>query len=81
MSFADVAALGKVELINFGSHAIRTAVGAMQDGFRRILAEGGMTEWKRISPPCQRCSPCRACTPAADRESLSRMKPAMRALT
>jgi phosphonopyruvate hydrolase len=42
LSFADVAALGKVGLIICGNHAIRAAVAAMQSTFRRILAEGGI---------------------------------------
>ncbi|HEV2575164.1 MAG TPA: phosphonopyruvate hydrolase [Beijerinckiaceae bacterium] len=42
LSFADVAALGKVGLIICGNHAIRAAVAAMQNTFRRILAEGGI---------------------------------------
>jgi phosphoenolpyruvate phosphomutase len=42
LSFADVAALGKVGLIICGNHAIRAAVAAMRDTFRRILAEGGI---------------------------------------
>ena len=42
LSFADVAALGKVGLIICGNHAIRAAVAAMQDTFRRIIAEGGI---------------------------------------
>ena len=42
LSFADVAALGKVGLIICGNHAIRAAVAAMQATFRRILAEGGI---------------------------------------
>jgi phosphonopyruvate hydrolase len=42
LSFADVAALGKVGLIICGNHAIRAAVAAMRDAFRRILAEGGI---------------------------------------
>ncbi len=42
LSFADVAALGKVGLIICGNHAIRAAVRAMQTTFRRILAEGGI---------------------------------------
>jgi len=42
LSFADVAALGKVGLIICGNHAIRAAVAAMQHTFRRILAEGGI---------------------------------------
>ena len=40
--FADVAALHKVGLIICGNHAIRAAVAAMQNTFRRILAEGGI---------------------------------------
>ena len=42
LSFADIGALGKVGLIICGNHAIRAAVAAMQDTFRRILAEGGI---------------------------------------
>ena len=42
LSFADVAALGKVGLVICGNHAIRAAVAAMRDTFRRILAEGGI---------------------------------------
>jgi 2-methylisocitrate lyase-like PEP mutase family enzyme len=42
LAFADVAALGKVGLIICGNHAIRAAVAAMQNVFRRILAEGGI---------------------------------------
>ncbi len=42
LSFADVAALGKVGLIICGNHAIRAAVAAMQSVFARIIAEGGI---------------------------------------
>ena len=42
LSFADVAALGKVGLIICGNHAVRAAVAAMQHVFRRILTEGGI---------------------------------------
>ncbi|MEJ0074906.1 MAG: phosphonopyruvate hydrolase [Alphaproteobacteria bacterium] len=42
LSFADIAALGKVGLIICGNHAIRAAVAAMQTTFRRIIAEGGI---------------------------------------
>jgi len=42
LSFADIAALGKVGLVICGNHAIRAAVAAMQNVFRRILAEGGI---------------------------------------
>jgi phosphonopyruvate hydrolase len=42
LSFADIAALGKVGLVICGNHAIRAAVAAMQNTFRRILAEGGI---------------------------------------
>jgi 2-methylisocitrate lyase-like PEP mutase family enzyme len=42
LSFADVAALGKVGLIICGNHAIRAAVAAMESTFRRIIAEGGI---------------------------------------
>jgi phosphonopyruvate hydrolase len=42
LSFADVAALGKVGLIICGNHAVRAAAAAMQDTFRRIIAEGGI---------------------------------------
>jgi phosphonopyruvate hydrolase len=42
LSFADIGALGKVGLVICGNHAIRAAVAAMQNVFRRILAEGGI---------------------------------------
>ena len=42
LSFAEVAALGKVGLIICGNHAIRAAVAAMRDVFARIRAEGGI---------------------------------------
>ena len=42
LSFADIAALGKVGLVICGNHAIRAAIAAMQDVFRRILADGGI---------------------------------------
>jgi phosphonopyruvate hydrolase len=42
LSFAEIAALGKVALIICGNHAIRAAARAMQIAFRRILAEGGI---------------------------------------
>ncbi len=42
LSFADIATLGKVGLVICGNHAIRAAVAAMRDVFRRILAEGGI---------------------------------------
>ena len=42
LSFVDIAALGKVGLIICGNHAVRAAVAAMRDTFRRILAEGGI---------------------------------------
>jgi phosphonopyruvate hydrolase len=42
LSFADIAALGKVGLIICGNHAIRAAVAAMRVTFQRILAEGGI---------------------------------------
>jgi phosphoenolpyruvate phosphomutase len=42
LSFADIAATGKVGLIICGNHAIRAAVAAMRETFRRILAEGGL---------------------------------------
>ncbi|MGH7153426.1 MAG: hypothetical protein ACREF3_05805, partial [Acetobacteraceae bacterium] len=42
LSFAEVAALGKVGLIICGNHAIRAAVAAMRDTFRRILTEGSI---------------------------------------
>jgi phosphonopyruvate hydrolase len=42
LSFADIAAFGKVGLIICGNHAIRAAVAAMRTTFRRILAEGGI---------------------------------------
>src|ERR1700730_14582853 len=42
LSFADVAALGKVGLIICANHAIRAAVAAMRATFARILVEGGI---------------------------------------
>jgi len=42
LSFSDVAALGKVGMIICGNHAIRAAIAAMRETFRRILAEGGI---------------------------------------
>ena len=42
LSFAEVAALGKVGLIICGNHAVRAAVAAMRGTFRQILAEGGI---------------------------------------
>ncbi|WP_270935179.1 phosphonopyruvate hydrolase [Falsiroseomonas oryzae] len=42
LSFAEITALGKVGLVICGNHAIRAAVAAMRDTFRRILAEGGI---------------------------------------
>lgn len=42
LSFAEVAALGKVGLIICGNHAIRAAVAAMRETFAAILAEGGI---------------------------------------
>ena len=42
LSFADIAASGKVGLVICGNHAIRAAVAAMRGVFRRILAEGGI---------------------------------------
>ena len=47
LSFADVAALGKVGLIICGNHAIRAAVAAMQRTFARIIAEGGIAGVER----------------------------------
>lgn len=42
LSFADVAATGKVGLIICGNHAVRAAAAAMRRTFQRILAEGGI---------------------------------------
>jgi phosphonopyruvate hydrolase len=42
LRFVDIASLGKVGLIICGNHAIRAAVAAMRNVFRRILAEGGI---------------------------------------
>src|SRR5215831_8785619 len=42
VSFAEIAALGKVGLIICANHAIRAAVAAMRTIFARILAEGGI---------------------------------------
>src|SRR3954451_9916485 len=47
LSFADVAALGKVGMIICGNHAIRAAVGAMATTFRRIIEEGGIAGVER----------------------------------
>jgi len=43
LSFAQVAALGKVGMIICGNHAIRAAVAAMRATFARILADGGIS--------------------------------------
>ena len=42
LSFADIAATGKVGLIICGNHAIRAAVAAMERTFARILRDGGL---------------------------------------
>ncbi len=42
LSFADISALEKVGLIICGNHAIRAAVAAMQETFRRIMQDGGI---------------------------------------
>ncbi|KAF4466313.1 phosphoenolpyruvate phosphomutase [Fusarium albosuccineum] len=42
LSFADVAALGKVGLIICGNHAVRSAVSSMRRTFSRILEDGGI---------------------------------------
>jgi phosphonopyruvate hydrolase len=47
LSFSEVGALGKVGLIICGNHAIRAAVGAMRNIFRRILADGGIANVER----------------------------------
>jgi len=47
LSFADVAALGKVGLIICGNHAIRAAVAAMQTTFARIITDGGIAGVER----------------------------------
>src|SRR5215212_7199296 len=47
LSFAEVAALGKVGLIICGNHAIRAAVAAMRSTFARIIAEGGIAGVER----------------------------------
>jgi phosphonopyruvate hydrolase len=47
LSFAQVAALGKVGLIICGNHAIRAAVAAMRRTFSQILAEGGIAGVER----------------------------------
>jgi phosphonopyruvate hydrolase len=43
LSFASIAALGKVGLIICGNHGIRAAVAAMRSTFARILMEGGIS--------------------------------------
>jgi len=51
LSFAEIAALGKVGLIICGNHAIRAAVAAMRQTFAAILAEGGLAGVEgRIAP-------------------------------
>jgi phosphonopyruvate hydrolase len=47
LSFSEIGALGKVGLIICGNHAIRAAVGAMRNIFRRILADGGIANVER----------------------------------
>jgi phosphonopyruvate hydrolase len=47
LSFASIAALGKVGLIICGNHAIRAAVAAMRSTFARILADGGISGVER----------------------------------
>jgi phosphonopyruvate hydrolase len=42
LSFADVAALGKVGLVICGNHAIRTAAAALRRTFAQILKDGGL---------------------------------------
>jgi 2-methylisocitrate lyase-like PEP mutase family enzyme len=42
LSFAEIAALGKVGLIICANHAIRAAVAAMRVTFSRLLGEGGI---------------------------------------
>jgi phosphoenolpyruvate phosphomutase len=42
LSFAEIAALGKVGLIICANHAIRAAVAAMRVTFSRVLREGGI---------------------------------------
>ena len=40
---ADIAALKKVGIVIYGNHAIRAAVGAMQEVFAQIRRDGGLT--------------------------------------
>ncbi|KAI8715843.1 hypothetical protein NCS52_01092900 [Fusarium sp. LHS14.1] len=42
LSFAEVAALGKVGLIICGNHAVRAAVASMRRTFKHILEDGGI---------------------------------------
>jgi phosphonopyruvate hydrolase len=42
LSFADIAALGKVGLVICGNHAVRTCVASMRNTFGRILQDGGL---------------------------------------
>ena len=42
LSFAEVAALGKVGMMICGNHAVRAAVAGMRGAFRRILEDGGL---------------------------------------
>jgi phosphonopyruvate hydrolase len=47
LSFADVAALGKVGLIICGNHSVRAAVAAMRRAFGRIIEEAGIAGVER----------------------------------
>jgi phosphonopyruvate hydrolase len=51
LSFAGIAALGKVGLIICGNHAVRAAVAAMRSTFARILADGGISGVERDIAP------------------------------
>lgn len=42
MTVQRIRALEKIQMVIYGNHAIRAAVGAMQDVFARILVEGGI---------------------------------------
>ena len=54
LSFADVAALGKVGLVICGNHAIRAAVVGVRRTFSRILEQGGIAGMEKEIVPVQK---------------------------
>src|SRR4030095_530232 len=59
LSFAEVAALGKVGLIICGNHAIRSAVAAMRAASRVFWPRAASQGWRAASPRSPRSSPCK----------------------